>query len=175
AHQRPCELSAQNAVHALRPEPVLVERCVQPVAADVCLRIHAPDAFDERPSEPRGGVHLEMNPDEGGRRQFCVVDRRPTRIHRDDIGSRATQPRGRRREAKRLAPELVCGQKKNPHSFSLPAHIRRYPYAMTALPAVAAPMPEPLEPAPPHDRAFFGHPRGLSTLFFTEMWERFSF
>ena len=33
--------------------------------------------------------------------------------------------------------------------------------------------------APPHspasDRGFFGHPRGLSTLFFTEMWERFSY
>jgi POT family proton-dependent oligopeptide transporter len=28
---------------------------------------------------------------------------------------------------------------------------------------------------PRHDRAFFGHPRGLSTLFFTEMWERFSY
>ncbi len=29
----------------------------------------------------------------------------------------------------------------------------------------------------PHqsDRGWFGHPRGLSTLFFTEMWERFSF
>lgn len=26
-----------------------------------------------------------------------------------------------------------------------------------------------------HDRRFFGHPRGLSTLFFTEMWERFSY
>jgi POT family proton-dependent oligopeptide transporter len=26
-----------------------------------------------------------------------------------------------------------------------------------------------------HDRAFFGHPRGLATLFFTEMWERFSY
>src|SRR2546428_6840833 len=25
------------------------------------------------------------------------------------------------------------------------------------------------------DRAFFGHPAGLSTLFFTEMWERFSY
>ena len=25
------------------------------------------------------------------------------------------------------------------------------------------------------DKKFFGHPRGLSTLFFTEMWERFSF
>ncbi len=33
--------------------------------------------------------------------------------------------------------------------------------------------------APPvinaNDTAFFGHPRGLSTLFFTEMWERFSY
>src|ERR1700755_2807961 len=28
---------------------------------------------------------------------------------------------------------------------------------------------------PASDRSFFGHPRGLSTLFFTEMWERFSF
>jgi len=29
--------------------------------------------------------------------------------------------------------------------------------------------------AHPSERTFFGHPRGLSTLFFTEMWERFSF
>jgi POT family proton-dependent oligopeptide transporter len=27
----------------------------------------------------------------------------------------------------------------------------------------------------PQERGFFGHPRGLSTLFFTEMWERFSY
>lgn len=26
-----------------------------------------------------------------------------------------------------------------------------------------------------HDKSFFGHPGGLSTLFFTEMWERFSY
>src|ERR1700730_529252 len=26
-----------------------------------------------------------------------------------------------------------------------------------------------------HSHGFFGHPRGLSTLFFTEMWERFSY
>ena len=25
------------------------------------------------------------------------------------------------------------------------------------------------------DKTFFGHPRGLATLFFTEMWERFSY
>src|SRR5215210_5527054 len=28
---------------------------------------------------------------------------------------------------------------------------------------------------PSDDTSFFGHPRGLATLFFTEMWERFSF
>ena len=32
-----------------------------------------------------------------------------------------------------------------------------------------------LEPAPPHDRAFLGHPKGLGYLAFTEAWERFSF
>src|SRR5687768_12267687 len=31
------------------------------------------------------------------------------------------------------------------------------------------------EPAAALDTRFFGHPRGLSTLFFTEMWERFSY
>ena len=31
------------------------------------------------------------------------------------------------------------------------------------------------ETGAPIDRGFFGHPWGLSTLFFTEMWERFSF
>jgi POT family proton-dependent oligopeptide transporter len=37
-------------------------------------------------------------------------------------------------------------------------------------------MAEPLMATSSHaDRGWFGHPRGLSTLFFTEMWERFSF
>lgn len=39
-------------------------------------------------------------------------------------------------------------------------------------------MPETISSAASNarwDRSFFGHPRGLSTLFFTEMWERFSY
>jgi POT family proton-dependent oligopeptide transporter len=39
----------------------------------------------------------------------------------------------------------------------------------------AATARQPAFDAPPDDDAFFGHPRGLSTLFFTEMWERFSY
>ena len=37
----------------------------------------------------------------------------------------------------------------------------------------SAPSRVPVSPV--RDRGFFGHPRGLSTLFFTEMWERFSY
>ncbi|MFI9269132.1 peptide MFS transporter [Kitasatospora sp. NPDC052896] len=32
-----------------------------------------------------------------------------------------------------------------------------------------------VQPAPPGGKTFFGHPRGLATLFMTETWERFSF
>ncbi len=42
----------------------------------------------------------------------------------------------------------------------------------------AGPMGEPATDYTPPDaeaRGFFGHPRGLATLFFTEMWERFSY
>src|SRR5919108_3562008 len=35
--------------------------------------------------------------------------------------------------------------------------------------------PPPVDSRLITDRGFFGHPRGLSTLFFTEMWERFSY
>ena len=37
------------------------------------------------------------------------------------------------------------------------------------------PQEGPLPAPDAHDASFFGHPRGLSTLFFTEMWERFSY
>ena len=40
--------------------------------------------------------------------------------------------------------------------------------------ATATP-PRPAAETAPLDTRFFGHPRGLSTLFFTEMWERFSY
>ena len=33
----------------------------------------------------------------------------------------------------------------------------------------------PLRMNPANDTSFFGHPRGRKTLFFTEMWERWSF
>ncbi len=36
-------------------------------------------------------------------------------------------------------------------------------------------MPARADVATQTDRSFFGHPRGLATLFFTEMWERFSY
>ncbi len=40
---------------------------------------------------------------------------------------------------------------------------------------LSASLDRPVEVDTVGDRSFFGHPRGLSVLFFTEMWERFSF
>ena len=52
-----------------------------------------------------------------------------------------------------------------PHIVSVP----------TSAPA-SRPSLTPTPGAPgPEDRGFFGHPRGLATLFYTEMWERVSF
>ena len=36
-------------------------------------------------------------------------------------------------------------------------------------------MPAHVEHRPSREKQWFGHPRGLATLFFTEMWERFSY
>jgi len=44
----------------------------------------------------------------------------------------------------------------------------------TVAPTVSSPPPEARPPADT-DTRLFGHPRGLSTLFFTEFWERFSY
>src|SRR5229473_3079155 len=47
---------------------------------------------------------------------------------------------------------------------------------MSRLPCMSVPVRAEGIESPAHDdRAFFGHPRGLATLFFTEMWERFSY
>ena len=45
----------------------------------------------------------------------------------------------------------------------------------TIAPPVGGPASTGPGQVPSSDRGFFGHPRGLATLFFTEMWERFSY
>ncbi|MEN8376579.1 MAG: peptide MFS transporter [Gemmatimonadota bacterium] len=50
------------------------------------------------------------------------------------------------------------------HSMAITDDDWQGPAATTAEPALGA-----------ADRSFFGHPKGLSVLFFTEMWERFSY
>src|SRR5215469_5948357 len=49
------------------------------------------------------------------------------------------------------------------------------PAATDSSPADMAASPVTAQPAPAHGRQIFGQPRGLATLFLTEMWERFSF
>ena len=51
----------------------------------------------------------------------------------------------------------------------------RPPKEQAQIAGVSTDAPPPGYEAYTRDSSFFGHPQGLSTLFFTEMWERFSF
>ena len=57
-----------------------------------------------------------------------------------------------------------CPQARQPYTLGVAGHsMASRPDLQQSLSATRA------------DRRFFGHPRGLATLFFTEMWERFSY
>src|ERR1700676_1025775 len=65
-----------------------------------------------------------------------------------------------------MSSAAVVDGSKHRHSVTLSAR----------LPGMSIPMRAGgIESPTQGDRAFFGHPRGLSPLFFTEMWERFSY
>ena len=79
------------------------------------------------------------------------------------------QPGRRRRQPERLTSEFVGARSAARASTSHRSLYLRFRHEPAAARGIVRPQPRP------HDRAFFGHPRGLSTLFFTEMWERFSY
>src|SRR5687767_12325625 len=105
------------------------------------------------------------------RHERCGGDVRVLQRLARDVDARhfhagAAQPRGRRRETERLTAEVIRGDEQRGHR-----NIVRYSSLVN--PSTAAlRQPVPTEEMRRYDTAFFGHPRGLSTLFFTEMWER---
>src|SRR5207248_4111588 len=85
--------------------------------------------------------------------------RRGVRADRPTARGEGRGPLGRVHQATAHHGELGCParRRRDEPAGVLPAARRTAPRAMT------------------DDRRFFGHPRGLATLFFTEMWERFSY
>ena len=88
----------------------------------------------------------------------------PGQIHHADFEPVAPQPGRRRRQTERLAAQVVGRDEQRAHLRIVTQRLLDSGHGDrdTALRTL-------------RDRAFFGHPRGLSTLFFTEMWERFSY
>ena len=84
-------------------------------------------------------------------------------------GSPSTHGQARRTVLQRsVSAALSC--------FPLACPLRKLPRKMSAFPAPHAPVPVETEPASHLDiHGIGGHPRGLTTLFFAEMWERFSY
>ncbi len=106
------------------------------------------DVLDERETE---------GPEQGSRQE--ETDERRLTQHVEEV--RGAEGR---EEDQRQGPEK---------RGSLHAPIMRDPGSLVA--SRRPPMASGSRTAAPAGREWFGHPRGLSTLFFTEMWERFSY
>ena len=146
-------------------------------------------ASNDRRRQPRRRVHRQVKADEirADARSSGVepVLRESTQAHVDPF---APQPGRRRRQAERLTAQVVGGDQKRSHDELVtydwrvgdsdaqsPTHQFDHRLLDSVIHEHAAAGRIAGEPSRADDRAFFGHPRGLSTLFFTEMWERFSY
>src|ERR1051325_6842403 len=177
---------SQYVRDALLAQPRFIDRRVQPVGRKRRHRVHWPDAIEQRRCKAGRGVHRQVERHESGGRDPLVGQVLARRIDAVDLHAGLLQPCGRQRKAERLTSEVVGGNEKYAHSRSfygqLPTTNSRLPNLEVGnwklgviLRAMAMPAVERLERPDQLEGGFFGHPRGLSTLFFTEMWERFSY
>src|SRR6185295_2240051 len=160
--QRGLEFPAEDRVRTKRPQPLGVERRIEAERANPRRAVGLPRARDDWRREPRRRVHRQMKANQvrGSHallRQLLFRD-----VDAVDVPAGRAQPCGGRGHAERLAPHFVRADEEAAH------HARQSLYSSSSMAVAAA-------DTRLHDRAFFGHPRGLSTLFFTEMWERFSY
>src|SRR4051794_4505099 len=157
------ELAAEHRVDAERSQPWFVQRRVESERRDPRRRVRAARGGDHRPCEPRRRVHRQVERDEVGAAEPIdrhLLFRGVDRTHVPAVGAQPCRGRG---DAERLPPHLVrADQQRAPH------RPRNHCILRTIMAVAAA-------DARPHDASFFGHPRGLATLFFLEMWERFSY
>src|SRR6185295_13300693 len=115
---------------------------------------------NHRTGKPRRGVHRQMKAYQLRTDQALWTQLLFRRVDAGDRPSVSAEPRRSRRQAERLPSHLVSADQKRA------AHVHNH--------CILRAMPVAVD-ARPYDHAFFGHPRGLSVLFFTEMWERFSY
>src|SRR5262249_23168309 len=111
----------------------------------------------------RRRVHRQMEADEIRRCQSPGRDLLLRGVDRSHVPAVGAQPRRGRRNAERLPSHFVGADEERA------AHRPAKHCILPPIMAVGA------VDARAYDASFFGHPRGLSTLFFTEMWERFSY
>ena len=98
---------------AERAQVGFVERRVEPVGAETRLGIQLPHARDDRPGQPRRGVHRQIERDEVSRPDRIRVERLTRQIERGDVAAGIAQPRRRRREAERLPSHFIRGQQQH--------------------------------------------------------------
>src|SRR5258706_14056808 len=139
------------------------------------------DAIDERRGQARRRVHRQIERDEICAGNAIVAEPIPRGVHARSCHAGAAKPRRGRRQTERLASKVVRRNEQDLHAspfykqhptskvFSVLGLRLDLGFGIWGL-GVSYMLRDVTT-----DSGFFGHPRGLSTLFFTEMWERFSY
>src|SRR5437773_2365281 len=109
------ELAAEDRVRAERTQPLGVQRCVQTVRANARRRVQRARVSDDRRSQPRRGVHRQMERDEVGGYEYLVSQTLLRRVDARDRPPRSVQPRRCRCEPEGLAAHFVRADENRSH------------------------------------------------------------
>ena len=109
------ELGPKDRIHAFGSEQRLVQRRVEPEAAQPAAGIDSADAADERHRQPCGGVHRQRHADHRGRGEGAILDHVQACVHARHLEAGSPQPGGGRRQPKRLMAQLVGRDQQNLH------------------------------------------------------------
>ena len=94
---------------------LLVGGAVEPVEAEMRLRVERPDPGRGGHGETRGGVHRNVERDEARPSHRILIERVDCKVQTDHVVAGVAQPGGRLRQPERLVAKLVGGDQQNVH------------------------------------------------------------
>jgi hypothetical protein len=109
AHQTGLELAAQDRLGSQGTKVAFVHRGVQAVEAEVGVGVQGLDAGGESRSQPRGGVHWDVESDEVGSADRLFIQALHGQVQAGDRGPGTAEPGRRGGEPERLAAHFIGG------------------------------------------------------------------
>ena len=106
-HKGLLEFAAKEVFHAMRGKTLRGERGVQTISAEMSLRIHPAQRFQQLKNQPRGRMHRRIESDQAGFAHRSFIQWIARNVQAGDLVPALTQPRRGRGQTKGLPAHLV--------------------------------------------------------------------